>query len=173
MIDRGAILRLSALVLTVNLPSVTPAQTPRKILPPPPAPSKSLPASGRVTRSFDATGVKRVVLRAGEAEQAEINSLPGGRFVTVSGIPEGGAAGYHSPDPNWRETPPASWGMGFKARPFGPTMVVSTENEVLYIHHHYHLGGLMIAVPQGVEVIREGRKLNGDGAPDLSPPASR
>jgi hypothetical protein len=168
---RRATLRGLALMLVANLPSIADAQAPARMPPTPPVPSKSLPVPGRVERSFDATGVKRVVVRAGEAERAEVKTIPGGRSITVSGIAEGGAAGYHPADPNWRETPASRWGLDFKARSFGPTLVVSTENEIRYIHHDYHLGGLVISVPEGVEVVKEDRKLTGEGPPDLTPPA--
>ena len=143
---------------------------PGKALPTAPVPSKSLPSAGRVARSFDARGVQTVVLRAGEAEQAEVKTVSGGRLIVVSGVPEGGAAGYHSPDPNWRETPASSWGLDFKAASFGPMLVVSTVNEIQYIHHDYHLGGLTISVPEGIKVIKENRQLTGEPTPDLSPP---
>ena len=173
MSRRRAVFRGLAPILAASLPSIADAQAPAKMLPTAPVPSKSLPVSGRVVRTFDATGVKRVVLRAGDAERAEVTSVSGGRAITVSGIAEGGAAGYHPVDPNWRETPASRWGLDFKARSFGPTLVVSTENEIRYIHHDYHLGSLTVSVPQGVEVVKENRELTGEGAPDLAPPSRR
>ncbi len=173
MSRRRAILRGLAPCLAASLASIAYAQAPAKRLPAAPVPSKSLPVSGRVVRTFEATGIKRVILRAGDAERAEVKSVPGGRSITVSGMPQGGAVGYHPADPSWRETPASSWGLGFKTRSFGPTLVVSTENEIRYIHHDYRLGSLAISVPQGVEVIKENRELTGEGAPDLAPPAGR
>jgi hypothetical protein len=148
------------------------AQLPVKSSPAAPTPSKSLPEPDRLTRSFDARGIQTVVLRAEAAQKAEVKTVPAGRLVTVSGIPEGGAPGYHSTDPNWRETPASRWGLDFRAKFFGPTLVVSTEQEMAYIHHYYHLGSLSISVPEGVTVIKENRKLTGEPAPDLSPPAN-
>ena len=163
---RASVLAI-ALILAGSLPAR--AQAPAKT---PPVPGKSIPGTARVTRSFDAAGVETVVFRAEAAEKAEVKSVAGARSITVSGIPEGGAAGYHPADPNWRETPAARWGLDFKARSFGPTLLISTENEISYIHHYYHLGSLSITVPPGVKVIKENRKLTGQGQPDLSPPAS-
>ena len=173
MSRRRAASRELAWFLAVSLPSIADAQSQTKMLPTAPVPSKSLPASGRVVRTFDATGITTVVLRAGDAERAEVKSVPGGRTITVSGMPEGGAAGYHPADPNWREIPASSWGQDFKARSFGPTLVVSTENEISYIHHDYRLRSLAISVPQGVEVVKEKRTLSDEGPPDLVRPAAR
>jgi hypothetical protein len=78
--------------------------------------------------------------------------------------------GYHSPDPNWRETPPSEAGLGFVSRRFGGTLVISTFNEISYVHHHYYLDDLRIHVPAGVQVVKEARKLSGNGAGDLHEP---
>ncbi len=121
-------------------------------------------------RSFPAQGIKTVVLRAGAAKQAEVRTIPGRQVVTVSGVPEGDAAGYHPADPNWREIPASQWGLDFAARRYGPTLVVSSVSEILYIHHDYHLAKIVIEAPQGVEIIREDRQLTGEPTPDLSPP---
>jgi hypothetical protein len=87
-----------------------------KVSPTPRAPGKSIPAtadSARVTRSFPADGIDTVDLRAEAAEKAKVATESRSRAVTVSGIPQGGAAGYHPADPNWRETPAAQWGLDF------------------------------------------------------------
>jgi hypothetical protein len=173
MSHRHALLRAASLIVVANLSSVAVAQVATKVLPAAPVPSKSLPVAGRVVRSFDAAGVERIILRAADAEQAEVTFVPGVRSITVSGIPEGGAAGYHSPDPGWRETPASRWGLDFQARSFGPTMVVSTKSEIRYIHHGYAFTSLAITVPRGVEVVKENRKLTGESAPDMTPPAPR
>ncbi|MFI5119276.1 MAG: hypothetical protein ACHQM4_02635 [Thermoanaerobaculia bacterium] len=90
--------------------------------------------------------------------------------IKVSGIPTGGAAGYHPSDPNWKETSPAEWGLEFVAQRFGATLVISTKNEVQYIHHHYTLEHIHIEIPSDITIVREPRVLGGDGAPDLKPP---
>jgi hypothetical protein len=64
--------------------------------------------------SFPAGGVDTVILRAELAEQAVVKTVPGTDVVTVSGVPEGDAKGYHSPNPKWKETPPEQWGAGFQ-----------------------------------------------------------
>lgn len=165
---------LGVLLVVLATPAVQ-AQTATKALPTPPVPGKSLPVvadAARVERSFPAPGIATMILRAGMAEQAEVTTVPGARVVTVSGVPTGGAAGYHPADPNWRETPAAQWGQDFQARLFGTTLVISSIAEIQFIHHVYHLEGLRITVPEGVRVVRENRELTGEHAPDLAPPAA-
>jgi hypothetical protein len=164
-------------VLVVFFPcSMVHAQVPSKLLPTPPVPSKSLPVvqgPARVMRSWAAPGVNTVVLRAENASKAEITTARGARAITASGVPKGGAAGYHPADPNWRETPAAQWGLDFQSASFGPMMVISTSKEISYIHHHYYLDQIRLTVPEGVRVIKENRTLTGqtDPPPDLSKPA--
>jgi hypothetical protein len=124
----------------------------------------------RIARSIPAAGVKKVILRAGLADTAEVVAVPGGEVIEVSGVPAGGAKGYHSPDPSWRETPAAEWGLDFVSAQHGEVLVISTKNEIHYIHHGYFLQSIVLRVPAGVEVVRERRELTGDGAPDLSEP---
>lgn len=107
-------------------------------------------------------------LRAEDAEQAEVKTIAGSRSITVSGVPVGSAKGYHSPDPNWRETPAALLGLDFTAKPYGSALIISSAEEIRYIHHYYHLARIVIEVPAGVEVIKENRQLTGDPTPDLS-----
>lgn len=167
---------LCAFLAVLHASAEVHAQVPARALPRGPVPGKSLPTDpgpSRITRSFPAGGIRTVVLRAEAAERAEVVTLPGGRTVTVSGVPEGGAAGYHPADPNWRETPASRWGLDFRAKAFGPTLVISSSAEISYIHHHYHLDRIRIAVPQGVKVIKENRQLTGEGAPDLAEPVAR
>jgi hypothetical protein len=124
----------------------------------------------RIDRSFPADGVKRVILRAAMADAAEASAVAVAEAVEVSGLPSGGARGYHSPDPTWRETPAANWGLDFVSAQFGEVLVISTKNEIHYIHHTYFLESIVLRVPAGVEVVRDERKLTGDGAPDLREP---
>ena len=107
------------------------------------------------------------MLRAEDADKAMVETGARGSAIEVSGIPTGGAAGYHSPDPKWRETPAAEWGLDFVSVQRGPILVVSTKNEMRYIHHHYAFASVTVRVPPGVEVVKEQRTLTGDGAPDL------
>ena len=124
----------------------------------------------RLTRRFDAAGITRVVLRAAAAEAATVDVAPGTGVVTVSGRATGGAEGYHPADPRWRETPAAEWGLDFVARRFGPTLVISTANEIGYIHHHYAIADIGLRLPPSVELVRQVRVLTGDGKADLAPP---
>ncbi|HEY9106525.1 MAG TPA: hypothetical protein VIN58_07580 [Roseateles sp.] len=123
----------------------------------------------RTEQSFDAKGIKRVVLRSANAKKAlvEVSEV---KRVTITGRAEGGAQGYHSPDLNWKETPAADWGMKFVAKWFGTDMVVSSQNEIGYIHHVYTVDGITITLPEGVQLVREDRVLSGSGEPDLRAP---
>jgi hypothetical protein len=82
----------------------------------------------------------------------------------------GGTKGYHSRDPNWKETPPEKWGLGFEWKRFGDVLVVSTRNEIHHIHHLYYLGTLDLTIPPSVTVKRVTRVLTGDGGADLTSP---
>jgi len=123
---------------------------------------------------FDAKGIKRVILRAGEAAEATATvseDETASPVIKISARPAGGAAGYHPADPHWRETPATAWGMDFAASRFGSTLVISTKNEISYIHHQYLLQDIHISLPsKSLRLIRQPRQLNGDGAPDLSRP---
>jgi len=124
----------------------------------------------QVEKVFPAEGVSRVIFRAALAQEARVVTAEG-KIIKVAGIPRGGAPGYHPRDPKWRETPASEWGLDFRAKAFGKTLVISTVNEIEYIHHGYQLEQLVITVPTGVEVVREVRQLSGDGAPDLGEPS--
>lgn len=124
----------------------------------------------RLSRSFPAAGIKKIVLRAAEAETSQVTTDPTAEVVEVSGTPTGGAKGYHSTNPFWRETPAEEWGLDFVSARRGDFLLISTKNEIHYIHHGYFLKSLTIRVPTGVEVVREQRQLTGDGGPDLELP---
>jgi hypothetical protein len=79
--------------------------------------------------------------------------------------------GYHSRDRNWRETPPEEWGLAFVAKPFGELLLISSKNEIDYVHHLYYLDEIIIELPEALRLRLEGKRLNGNGAPDLSEPA--
>jgi hypothetical protein len=127
-------------------------------------------SNAQVEKTFPAEGVTRVTFRAALAQEARVVTAEG-KSIKVTGIPRGGAAGYHPQDPKWRETPASKWGLDFRAKAFGKTLVISTVNEIRYIHHGYQLEQLVITVPADVEVVREARQLSGDGAPDLGEPS--
>ena len=126
--------------------------------------------AGRVVRSFPLTRVTAVILRASAADTASIVVETARNDVEVSGLPLGGAKGYHSPDPNWRETPASEWGLDFVTARFGEVLVISTKNEMRQMHHHYALSSLTLRVPTRVKVVRETRQLTGDARPDLKDP---
>jgi hypothetical protein len=124
----------------------------------------------RISRSFPAAGIKKIILRAAEAETSAVTNDPATAAVEVSGLPAGGAEGYHSPDPNWRETPAAEWGLDFVSARHGEVLVISTKNEIHHIHYGYFLKSVALRVPPGVEVVPEPRELTGYGGPDLEAP---
>jgi hypothetical protein len=136
------------------------------------ATDSAVDSEGKKTLSllYPAKRITRVILRAAHADRAVTISDMSTPSVEVAGVPTGGAQGYHSPDPNWRETPAERWGLGFEAARFGSTLVISTKNELAYIHHYYALESLKIRVPVGVEVVRQKRQLTGDGGADMSRP---
>jgi hypothetical protein len=124
----------------------------------------------RVERSHPAEGIKRLILRVSGAQAAKVETRAGTTVVVVSGLPVGGAKGYHSPDKNWKETAPEDGGLDFVFKAYGATLVVSSRNEIRFIHHHYALDEVEVRVPPGVEIVREGREPTGNGAPDLREP---
>jgi hypothetical protein len=124
----------------------------------------------KISRVFSAEGIKVVVLRAGNADEVKLLRRPNPREITVSGLGAGGAKGFHSSDRNWKETPPKEWGLDFVARQFGDVLVISTFNEIRFMHHAYRLRELELSVPMGVEVKLQKRELSGDGKADLSRP---
>lgn len=124
----------------------------------------------RVTRAFPANGITKVIVRAAEVESATITTDSPPRTIEISGLPTGGARGYHPSDPNWRETPAESWGFDFVAQRHGNVLAISTKSEIDYIHHHYVTTELRVLVSAGVEVIRQPREHSGSGEPDLSEP---
>jgi hypothetical protein len=167
----AGVLAITALVLAQATPPYPPATARTVIVTSamvrPDAETTAPPQPKAVRRSFPAAGITKLVLRAGGADKATVATGARGSAIEVSGIPAGGAAGYHSPDPKWRETPAAAWGLDFVSVQRGPILVVSTKNEMQYIHHHYAFASVAVRVPPGVEVFKEPRVLTGDGAPDL------
>lgn len=123
-----------------------------------------------ITRTFSADGVSKVIVRAAGADSAIVTADQEATMIEVSGTPSGGAKGYHPTDPFWRETPAQAWGLDFVAKQQGHVLIMSTVNEIQYIHHHYSLKDLRIRVPPDVQVLLQKRTLTGDGERDLSPP---
>ena len=126
--------------------------------------------STRIRQTFPASGVKKIILRAANADTTEVTIDPIRDEIDISGIPTCGAKGYHSPDPNWRETPASEWGLNFVAARHGNILVISSKSEILYIHHHYVLQSVKLRIPTEVDVVRVPRELTGDGEPDLKEP---
>jgi hypothetical protein len=124
----------------------------------------------RVVATFPSTGLTTVVLRSSSAANASVQVVEPVSPIKISGVPSGGVKGYFPSDPNWKETPASKWGLAFVAQRFGAVLVISSKNEIGYIHHHYTLESVRVRVPIGVKVVREPRQLNGDGAPDLASP---
>lgn len=127
-------------------------------------------ATKPVCEKFDLNNVDTVVLRASTAEKSQVSHDVNESGVTVCGTPDGGAGGFHPGKLFWRETPVDEWGMGFKSMPYGDTLVISTFNEIKYIHHWYYLADLNVVLPKGIALKLENRELNGDGAADISAP---
>lgn len=125
---------------------------------------------GRIEQEFDAAGVSSVILRAAAAETASAGPTSGLGSIVITGQPTGGAEGYHPADAAWRETPAAEWGLRFEARRFGATLVISSKNEIDYIHHHYTIADISLRFPAGVALVRQPRTLSGSGEADLAPP---
>jgi hypothetical protein len=123
---------------------------------------------------FPTEGITKVIFRAVSAKSAKITVVPGTKTIEIKGKPSGGAKGYHSPDRNWRETPPSHWGLGFQCKRFGNTLVISTHHEHLYVHHRYFYLDLRVSVPPGISIVLEDREIEGKrtGAPDLHDPAT-
>ncbi len=63
-------------------------------------------ASPQICADFQVGGVKAILLRARDAERAQVIVGSNDSSLKVCGVPSGGAKGYHPADPNWRETPP-------------------------------------------------------------------
>jgi len=127
-------------------------------------------ASSEVCAEFEVGNAKTVLLRARNAEQAQISTAARVSKFRVCGLLSGGVEGYHPADPNWRETPANEWGLAFKAKRYGDTLVVSSSNEIEYIHHLYYLDKLKVTAPKGIAVKLTNRMLSGEGKADLSEP---
>ena len=125
-----------------------------------------------ISQEFEADQITQVIIRAGSITDGTVVKRSKSPMVKILGIPSGGTKGYHPSDKNWKETPAKDWGLSFEAKRFGSILVISSKNEIAYIHHHYWLANIEIEVPAEVQVILSPRKLNGKGEPDLSEPNS-
>ena len=110
------------------------------------------------TWTFDGSDIRHIIFRAREARSTVISSSEND-LVSISATAEGGAIGYHSPDPDWRETPAQDWGMDFVGRKFGNTLIISSRKELAFIHHDYFLYNIRIMKPSGVTISLEEREL--------------
>jgi hypothetical protein len=124
----------------------------------------------RITCRISARDVRAVTLRAAHAADAAVVPAPASSDIIVTATPQGGAMGYHPPasEEPWRETPADEWGLAFKARRYGGRLVISSFNEIAYIHHRYALRDIRLTSALPRRAIRlQSRKLSGDGAADL------
>jgi hypothetical protein len=126
-------------------------------------------ASSIVCQEFDISEIDKVVLRAEKANEVVIKNQDG-QSLKICGTPAGGVEGYHSPDPDWKETCAEDWGLDFKAKRYDSTLVISTYNEIMYIHHYYYLKNILITAPENIKIKKVKRILNGNGDADLSKP---
>ena len=125
---------------------------------------------GRLSESYESAGITRVILRAAAADAAKTEQAARAEPIAITGQATGGAEGYHAADPKWRETSAADWGLGFVALRSGTTVVISSKNEIDYIHHHYLIADIVLRLPPSIELVRHTRTLSGSGEADLSPP---
>ncbi len=101
----------------------------------------------RVTYNFPVNSINVVSVRAISAGGISVDFEGKPDTIAISGIPAGGAKGYHSPDPDWEETPPEEWGLEFVAQQRGDTLFIETKNETNYIHHFYYWDAIQISIP--------------------------
>lgn len=123
-----------------------------------------------ISREFDANQITRVIVRSAYVTRGTVIKQAKSATVKISGTPSGGAKGYHPSDKKWKETPARDWGLSFESKTFGNTLVISSKNEIAFMHHWYWLLNIELEVPSGIQVVLSPRELNGDGKPDLSEP---
>lgn len=117
-----------------------------------------------VSRAFAPGDAAEVHIRAELADCIRVERVAADSPITVAGRASGGAGGYHGAGGT---TSARYWGLSFEARRLGNKLIISTFNEIDYIHHHYYLDALVLKVPKGISVVLTPRKLDGDGAADL------
>ena len=155
MLLRATFICLILFILGCVKPAVNPLSKP--------SPEQSPSA---VCQEFNISEINKVVLRADKANEVAIINQDG-QTLKICGTPSGGVEGYHSPDPSWKETDPEEWGLDFKAKKYDKTLVISTFNELMYIHHYYYLDNLVIIAPKNIKIEKIKRILKGDGDADL------
>ena len=133
-------------------------------------PTGTAPA-GRPCGALPGDSHHETLLRAGDAARRRSQPRAWFRHRDLSGSPPHGAAGYHSSDPKWRETPAAdraSFRVG-AARPDAS----SSRRRTICIHprRHYAFASVSrVHVPPGVEVVKEPRTLSATARrPALAP----
>jgi hypothetical protein len=121
---------------------------------------------------FPAGGITTLVFRAGRAKSAKVTVVSQKNVIRIEGTPSGGAKGYHSADPNWRETPPSQWGLD--SSPSVSAILWSSQRAMKLASCITTTGyaDLGVSAPTGVKVVLEDRTLTGDGAADLRDPAA-
>ena len=133
--------------------------------------SRNGKAARPVTAEFPSAGITTVVLRAQAAADAAVAVVePGLASIKVSAMPAGAPGAITRRIRTGGKLRRRSGGWGLSRSPLAATLVISTRNEIHYIHHAYTLQGIRLEVPAGVVVVRETRVLSGDGAPDLKSP---
>jgi hypothetical protein len=120
------------------------------------------PKKQTIRQTFSTSGIKTVVVRAHKIKEARVKTGRRSTPLVISGTPAGDAAGYHSPDPKWKETPADKQGMKFVAKRYGNVLVVSTAKEIWYIHHYYYIKDIELTLPPNVKLVRQERVLDGD-----------
>ena len=126
--------------------------------------------SNEIEVSFSLDGINEVIFRSSDALNSSVVVSDELKGIEVVAQAVGGAEGYHSSDPNWKETSASKWDMTFVSAKFSDVLVISSKNEIQYIHHGYFLRNISISIPGNVSVVKESREITGDGAPDLSAP---
>jgi len=128
-------------------------------------------------KSFNLKNIDKIVFRAIHAKQAKVFEAKSDQTIKVCATPSGDVVGYHSPNPDWKMKTPSQWGFDFRSKTYGRTLVISSFNEYVIIHHDYRLIKLKIFLPNTIKLIKENRgrthesnRVMLDGTPDLRPP---
>lgn len=117
-------------------------------------------------RSYRGAGIKAVVLRAANAEGADVVTGTDPERIRVVATAEGNEVGYHPADPNVeRVASPTS--LDLAARALGPTLVIAAVNERASMHHTTHLVRIRLIVPPGVAVTRQPTPLVNGATPGV------
>jgi hypothetical protein len=104
--------------------------------------------AGRMQCVFPVKNFGRVEIRSALAEAAVVTHDSAATDLTISAKPTGGA-------------------VGFVASNLGSRLIVSSFNEISYIHDQYRFSDIRISAPPQLRVKLVNRQLSGDGGPDL------